>query len=256
MKRWELVYIRADKQGSLAAKSRCRWGLFPGQDTNAPHACLTLLPMVKCTRYGFHSIQTAWVPNVYLSSRHISFTGGREQELVTGLHFLSGRNLLPFLPSLMWLLEAPELFLVVTACPEFLLLLFYLFHELCCFLKDLLKTFNIEEYKDYLQPGGLLVCPRWRMSTFTNAPMRKGYLMTSDFGDVTSAPDSIKPPSRLPLAGDYLLAHVWLPSPSWSPLGKLKHLIIVMTFTDADNRFPRFSPNVSTLAPSSKISVI
>lgn len=52
------------------------------------------------------------------------------------------------------------------------------------------------------------------MSTFTNAPMRKGYLMTSDFGDVTSAPDLIKPPSRLPLPGDYLLAHVWLPSPS------------------------------------------
>lgn len=97
------------------------------------------------------------------------------------------------------------------------------------------------------------------MSRLTNAPMReRAILMISDLGNVTSDPDLIKPPSRLPLPGDYLLAHIWstpTPTPTPNPLGKLKHLIIVMAFTGADNYVPRFSPNVSTLVPSSKLSV-
>lgn len=56
--------------------------------------------------------------------------------------------------------------------------------------------------------------------------------MISDFGNVTSDPDLIKPPSRLPLPGDYLLAHIWSTAPLPNPLGKLKHLIIAWAFPD------------------------
>lgn len=106
---------------TLSQKSKCRWGLFPGWDKNEPHACLTPLPMVRCTPFGFHSIQTAWVPNVYLSSQHISFPGGR-----AGVHFASGTAL----SSPVWTLDTPELFLAVTAGCEFVVVVLSLFHEL------------------------------------------------------------------------------------------------------------------------------
>lgn len=79
--------------------------------------------------------------------------------------------------------------------------------------------------------------------------------MISDFGNTTSAPDLIKPLYRLPLPGDYLSEAHLVSLPLQSPLGKLKHLILVMNLTDADNCSPRFSPNVSAIAIPTRISV-